>query len=75
MAGGNEMMAARATMAIYPRIDSYYKHKNSLNFDLMKTKIMTERKSNGAIIWIAHVIIGIFMGFLAFSLNYLEEVL
>ena len=75
MAGGNEMMAARNTVRIYPRIDTFFKKKHSLDFDLMKTKIMQERKSNENVLWIAHIICGLFMGFIGFAINWITNLI
>ena len=75
MAGGNEMMAARQTVGMYPRIDTFFKKKHSLDFDLMKTKIMQERKSNENVLWIAHIICGLFMGFIGFVINWVTNLI
>ena len=75
--GGNEkMMNPKVTMKIYPRPDSYYKNKSSLDFDMMRSKIFIDRKGSnkeGAILWLAHVICGVFMGFIVFILSVCED--
>ena len=66
-------MSARTTMGVYPRIDSYYKNKASLDFDIMKTQIMIKRKGGGAELYMAHAVCGVLMGLLAFLLSLMEE--
>lgn len=57
---------------VYPRPDTYYRNKHSLNFDMMRTKIFMERKSSGASIWWVHCVCGFAMGFVGFTLTWLE---
>ena len=75
--GGNEkMMNPKVTMRIYPRPDSYYKNKSSLDFDMMRSKIFVDRKGSskeGAILWLAHVICGVLMGLIVFILSVCED--
>jgi len=69
-------MNPRSTMKIYPRPDTYYRNKHSLDFDMMRAKVMLQRKGSGmsdAVIWIAHVVCGVLMGFLAFMLTWCED--
>ena len=69
-------MNIRSTMKIYPRPDTYYRNKSSLDFDMMKTKIMEERSGSGKesmILWIAHVVVGIGMGTIAFMMTLVED--
>lgn len=40
---------------------------------MMRTKIFMERKSNGASIWWAHCVCGFGMGFVGFTLTWLED--
>ena len=46
MAGGagEPIMDNRFSFKIYPRKDKVFTHKKSLNFDLMRTKVMKERE-------------------------------
>jgi ribosomal protein L16/L10AE len=76
MAGDDAKMNIRSTMKIYPRPDTYYRNKSSLDFDMMKTKIMEERSGSGKesmILWIAHVVVGIGMGTIAFMMTFVED--
>lgn len=67
-------MNARASLNLYPRPDSYFKYKHSLNFDLMRTKVMMDRGNTPKYsIWLAHVACGFMMGCIAWALSYLEE--
>ena len=69
-------MNPRSTMKIYPRPDTYYRNKHSLDFDMMRTKVMVERKGSsieGATTWVAHAVVGIAMGVLAFLLSLAED--
>lgn len=69
-------MNPRATMKIYPRPDTYYKRNDSLDFDMMRSKIFLERKHQSMqtiMLWTAHGLCGVLMGFLAFILSYCED--
>ena len=67
-------MNPRVSLNIYPRPDVYFKNKHSLNFDLMRTKIMMDRGgSTRGSIWFAHVVCGFIMGCIGFALSYFEE--
>jgi hypothetical protein len=68
-------MNPRLTMKIYPRPDTYYQNKSSLNFDMMRSKIYLERKDSkqGAYLWLAHVICGVIMAFLTYLLMMAED--
>ena len=67
-------MNPRVSLKIYPRPDVYFKNKHSLNFDLMRTKIMMDRGgSTRGSIWFAHVVCGFIMGCIGFALSYFEE--
>ena len=39
-------MNVKSTMAIYPRPDTYYRQKHSLDFDMMRSKIMINREGS-----------------------------
>ena len=76
MAGAAKLMNPRATLKIYPRPDTYYKNKASLDFDMMRTKIMVERKGSSIesiAIWCAHILCGFVMGIIAFLLSLAED--
>ena len=69
-------MNVRATMQLYPRPDTYYKNKHSLDFDMMRSKIMIERGGEGSenlALWLAHGVCGALIGVLAFMLTWLED--
>jgi chloride channel 7 len=69
-------MNPRATMKIYPRPDNYFKKKHSLDFDMMRTKVMLQRKGSGfdgTMLWVSHIMCGVMMGFLAFMLTFCED--
>jgi chloride channel 7 len=60
---------------IYPRKDNYFRTKESLNFDAMRSKIYQRRKdlkSHGQV-WVGHAILGFFVGFVAFMMSQCEE--
>ena len=76
MAGAAKLMNPRATLKIYPSPDTYYKNKASLDFDMMRTKIMVERKGSSIesiAIWGAHILCGFVMGIIAFLLSLAED--
>lgn len=69
-------MNVRATMQLYPRPDTYYQNKASLDFDMMRSRIMLNRpggEKEGIALWSAHVICGVLIGILAFILTWLED--
>lgn len=69
-------MNVRATMKIYPRPDTYYRNKHSLDFDMMRSKIFIDRPNMGneaVVLWLAHVLCGFLMGVLGFTLTWLED--
>jgi hypothetical protein len=72
----DDAMDMRSSMKNYPRRDSMYKKKDSLNFDMMRTKIFLDRKENkyeGAMIWIANLLCGVILGFICFMLVWAED--
>ena len=69
-------MDMRNTMQMYPRLDTYFRDKSSLDFDMMRSKIILERRGGGKeslILWLSHVVVGVLMGFIAFMLTYVED--
>lgn len=69
-------MDARWSAKIYPRRDTVYKSKKSLNYDLVKTKIFRERPKTKCLVfvdWIPYWIVGILVGFTASIMSYIEE--
>lgn len=74
--GGDDILMSRATVGKYPRLDTYYKKKSSLDFDLMKTKIMGDRLQKGLAggsLWMAHIVCGLIMGVVGFIYSWLEN--
>ena len=60
---------------IYPRLDKHFKSKKSLNFDMMKSKIMIERGRPRILYvwhWISYAIIGVCTGLIAFMMEMIE---
>jgi len=49
--------------------------KSSLNFDMLRTKIFEDRSGVRAevYVWIAHGLVGIIVGFIAFMISIVEE--
>ena len=69
-------MMSRNTVGKYPRFDTMYKTKSSLDFDLMKTKIMGDRKKDGLAgysLWTAHIVCGFMMGVVGWIYTWLEN--
>ena len=67
-------MNPRMTLKIYPRPDTFYRGKSSLNFDAMRSKIILDRSSQGEVyLWAAHVLCGIFVAVLTFLLVTSED--
>ena len=74
MAGSGKLMNPRMTLKIYPRPDTFYRGKSSLNFDAIRSKIMLDRSSQGEIyLWVAHVLCGCFVAVLTFLLISSED--
>jgi chloride channel 7 len=71
-------MDPRMSMKLYPRPDTLYKKKSSLNFDLMRAKVFVERKRNKCVPWlqlIALMVIGLIIGFIASVMEYVSNFL
>ena len=68
-------MNPTATLKLYPRPDTQFRTKCSLDFDMMRAKIITNRSSKGAgmMLWCSHVLCGFLMGVLAFMLSVCED--
>ena len=68
-------MDPRRSFKQYPRPDSVYTHKSSLNFDMMRTRIFINRKGvyTDVYLWLAHGILGAFVATIAFILTTLED--
>lgn len=69
-------MDPRFSAKIYPRKDTVYKSKKSLNYDLVKTKIFRDREKTkllNFLEWCAYGIVGVLVGATATIMSYLEE--
>jgi hypothetical protein len=69
-------MDPRTSLHIYPRFDSDYRKKKSLNFDNMKAEIFFNRKETKYVRcaqWFAYFLIGVITGVFAFLMSLLEE--
>jgi len=74
MAGQGKPMNPRVTLRIYPRPDTFYRGKSSLNFDAMRSKIFLDRSQQGEVyLWFAHLICGILVALLSFLLSSAED--
>jgi hypothetical protein len=71
-------MLPHKSMAIYPRLDNFFRKKHSYNFDMMKSEVMMNRrnpKGLKAFIWLGYFFIGMFTGATAFGMSKLEDFL
>ena len=71
-------MDPRASKNLYPRIDAVYKTKQSLNFEVIRAKIYAKREYDGYqnfMRWLAHFLVGMFTGVVAFLMAQTEEYL
>ena len=71
-------MDPRFSAKVYPRRDDIYKTKKSLDFDLIRSKIMVERERDNLDIfmeWVAFAMIGILTGLTAAIMSNLEEMI
>ena len=69
-------MDSRFSAKVYPRKDNVYKGKKSLNFDLIRSKVFTERVHDNKdkfMEWIAFALVGAFTGLTAAIMSNLEE--
>jgi len=63
------------SMQIYPRPDNVYEHKSSFNFDMMRSRIFTNRKKTYTDVYLgfAHIILGITVATITFLMTTLED--
>ena len=69
-------MDPRFSLKVYPRKDNIFKHKSSLNFDQVRTKVYIERKrdkTDTLMEWFAFAIVGVLTGFTAAIMSNIEE--
>ena len=60
----------------YPRKDTYYRSKSSLNFDVVRSKIFLKRAENKCDRfnrWMAHFMVGVATGTVAFCMATTED--
>ena len=66
-------MNPRMSLNIYPRLDQNFKKMRSLNFDMMRSDIFVKRvepkKYFWLFKWLAHFLIGLITGIVAFSMG------
>ena len=69
-------MDPRDSVVAYPRLDSKFRGKHSLNFDMMKAKIFIDRGEPFSISiwrWVVYFLIGASTGTLAFFMAWFED--
>lgn len=76
MIGGGQIerigMDPRSSLLEYPRLDSQYRARGSLNFDLIRTKIYKERArvpNHDCMIYFIYTLIGVSTGVLAWLIT------
>ena len=77
MAGDGEIgMDPRFSLKQYPRKDTIFQHKKSLNFDLIRAKVYREReksKMTDFMEYVAYILLGVAVGFVSALLSMSEE--
>ena len=71
-------MDPRRSLQEYPRKDTYYKNKSSLNFDVVRSKVfinLTDSKCDRFNRWVSHGLVGVITGTIAFMMATTEEYL
>ena len=71
-------MDPRRSLGEYPRKDTYYRTKSSLNFDIIRSKIFLHRetgKCDRFNRWLAHGALGVSTGTVAFVMATCEDFL
>ena len=74
--GGHIQMDPRRSFQEYPRKDTYYKTKSSLNFDHVRSKIFLKREEktiNRFDRWVSHGLVGVATGTIAFCMATVED--
>lgn len=68
-------MHPKRSFHMYPRRDNVYEHKDSLNFDMMKTRIFMDRKGThqDMYLWLAHLVLGMIMPTITFLMATVED--
>ena len=72
----DSQMAIRDSMACYPRVDTKFKGKKSINFDMMRSNIYTDRDTPKYLSlwkWVAYFFIGVCTGIVAFLMEQIEQ--
>ena len=71
-------MDPRRSFREYPRKDTYYRSKSSLDFDVVRSKIFLKReegKCDRFNRWVAHSMLGVATGTVAFMMATVEDFL
>lgn len=71
-------MDPRFSLKQYPRVDTVYKSKSSLNFETIQANVYENRKKSPleeGYRWICHLLIGFSVGVIAFYMTLMEEFL
>ena len=61
-------MDPRMSQKIYPRRDNIFQHKKSLDFDMIRSKVMVSRRKDKCqtfMEWIAYALVGVLTGLTA----------
>ena len=69
-------MKPNYSLKVYPRVDSEYKKKDSLDFQRTRGNVYKKRPTGNAVqglLWLACLIIGVSMGTVAFLLDITVE--
>ena len=70
-------MDALLSLREYPREDTAFRLKKSVNFQMIHTKIFDERRHKGLDesiqLWLAHGVLGVFVAFIAFLMHLCED--
>lgn len=69
-------MDPRRSLGEYPRKDTYYKNKSSLNFDVVRSRIFmreADTKCDRLHRWISHGLVGMATGTIAFMMATVED--
>lgn len=68
-------MHPKKSLLEYPRRDNVYEHKHSFNFDMMRSRIFTNRRKTHTdmYLWIAHALIGISVATITWAMTTIED--
>ena len=68
-------MHPKKSFGKYPRPDNVYEHKQSFNFDMMRSRIFINRKNThtDAYLWLAHMILGVCVASITWAMTTVED--